>query len=115
MDKNNMAVGERITKLRKSRGYTREKLSELADVSVQFLAEIEKGRKNMTVTTLRKVSKALLVTTDYLVNGTEKAEDNTELLAMLDTLSPENRVQAEKLLAVFVETIHANQKAFASE
>ena len=43
MNELNIAVGARITELRKQRGYTREKLSELADVSVQFLADIEKG------------------------------------------------------------------------
>ena len=60
-------TGNRILKLRKDRGMTREKLAELADISVQFLADIEKGRKNMTVTTLRKLSSALLVSTDYIV------------------------------------------------
>ena len=43
MNELNIEVGARITELRKQRGYTREKLSELADVSVQFLADIEKG------------------------------------------------------------------------
>ena len=41
MNELNIEVGARITELRKQRGYTREKLSELADVSVQFLADIE--------------------------------------------------------------------------
>lgn len=52
----NIEVGARITELRKQRGYTREKLSELADVSVQFLADIEKGRKSMTVATLKRIA-----------------------------------------------------------
>ena len=72
MSDQNKEVGKRITELRLERGYTREKLSELADVSVQFLADIEKGRKSMTVATLRKISAALLVSTDYIVSGTEK-------------------------------------------
>lgn len=58
--------------IRKARGFTREQLAEKADISVQFLADIEKGRKNMTVTTLRKLSTALMVSADYIVNGTEK-------------------------------------------
>ena len=60
-------TGKRIFKLRKERGLTREHLAEMADISVQFLADIEKGRKNMTVTTLRKLSSALMVSTDYIV------------------------------------------------
>jgi len=105
MDSINIAVGKRITDLRTSRGYTRERLSELADVSVSFLAEIEKGRKNMTVTTLRKIAKALLTTTDYIVNGNESDTDFGEVLSMLNTLSDKNRKQAEKLLTVFVESV----------
>ena len=38
-------TGNRIFMLRKERGLTRERLAEMADISVQFLADIEKGRK----------------------------------------------------------------------
>ena len=62
--------------IRKERGYTREKLAELADISVQFLADIEKGKKNMTVTTLRKLAKTLTVTTDQIVNGISPFADD---------------------------------------
>ena len=108
MNSNNIAVGKRITELRASRGYTRERLSELADVSVQFLAEIEKGRKNMTVTTLRKVAKALITTTDFIVNGNDGVGDTHDVSVMLNTLSEKNKKQAEKMLTIFVETINMN-------
>lgn len=107
MDANSEFVGQRITDTRKSRGYSREKLAEKADISVQFLADIEKGRKSMTVNTLRRIAAALSVTTDYIVNGTETSETD-RVTAMLASLNTYHRTQAEKLLAVFVETI--NQK-----
>ena len=106
----NIAVGNRITELRKSRNYSREKLSELAEVSVQFLADIEKGRKNMTVTTLRKIASALCVTTDFIVNGNTQSDTVSEINAMLNTLSEANKLQAEKLLTVFIETINTQNK-----
>lgn len=59
MNEFNIEVGARITELRKGRGYTREKLSELADVSVQFLADIEKGRKSMTLPLLKELPPCL--------------------------------------------------------
>jgi len=74
MDENSEFVGQRITDTRKRRGYSRERLAEKADISVQFLADIEKGRKSMTVNTLRRIAAALSVTTDYIVNGTETSE-----------------------------------------
>ena len=107
MDANSEFVGTRITDTRKRRGYSREKLAEKADISVQFLADIEKGRKSMTVNTLRRLAAALSVTTDYIVNGTETSETD-RVAAMLASLDTYHRTQAEKLLAVFVETI--NQK-----
>ena len=105
MNELNIEVGKRITELRKQRGYTREKLSELADVSVQFLADIEKGRKSMTVATLKRISSALLVTTDYIVNGTTENSDNDGILSILSTLSAKNKKQAEKILTAFAEAV----------
>ena len=106
MNELNIEVGARITELRKQRGYTREKLSELADVSVQFLADIEKGRKSMTVATLKRISAALLVPTDYIVNGTAENGDNDGIISILNTLSHKNKKQAEKILTVFAEAVN---------
>ncbi len=105
MDITNLEVGERINALRKRRGYSREKLSELADISVQFLADIEKGRKSMTIPTLRRIAAALNVTTDFIVNGTEENTDNSHIITMLSSLSERQKAYAEKLLAVFAEAI----------
>ena len=104
----NIEVGKRIAGLRLDRGYTREKLSELADVSVQFLADIEKGRKSMTVATLRKISASLLVSTDYIVNGTE-SDENFAINSILNTLSPKNKKQAEKILTAFAEAVNSKE------
>lgn len=110
MDVSNMDVGRRISEARKSRSYSREKLSELADVSVQFLADIEKGRKSMTIPTLRRISAALNVTTDYIVNGYDPSTENVQINEMLSSLSQYDRIQAERLLAVFVETVNSRKE-----
>lgn len=110
MNSDNIEVGKRIHDTRKYRGYTREKLSELADVSVQFLADIEKGRKSMTVATLRKIAAALKVTTDYIVNGSEPFSENPGINTMISTLSPYYIKQVEKLITVFIETINGENK-----
>lgn len=106
MDIDNAVVGKRIFDTRKCRGYTREKMSELADVSVQFLADIEKGRKSMTVATLRRIAAALNVTADYIINGTEPFSENACINKILAALSPYQREQAEKLLLLFAETVN---------
>ncbi|MBD5129134.1 MAG: helix-turn-helix transcriptional regulator [Ruminococcaceae bacterium] len=105
MNENSELVGKRINDARKNLGCSREKLAEKADISVQFLADIEKGRKSMTVNTLRRLAAALNVTTDFIVNGTETTPTD-HISALLNSLTPYHRTQAEKLLAVFVETIN---------
>ena len=106
---NNVDVGKRINEIRKIRGYTREKLSELADISVQFVWYIEKGQKSMTIATLRRVAAALNVTTDYIVNGSEPFSENIQINTMLASLPPYYKSQAERLLAMFVETINGER------
>lgn len=110
MDDQMVNVGKRISDLRKSYGYTQEKLAEMAEISIQFLIQIEHGKKTMKVGTLRKLSAALSVSSDYIINGTGAYSENAEINGLLSTLSEDNREQAAKLLKVFVETIEKNLK-----
>ena len=63
----NREIGLRLRGCREQHALTRERLAEYADISVQFLADIETGRKGMTVQTLRKLALALHCSTDELV------------------------------------------------
>ncbi len=100
-------TGNRILNTRLSRGFTREKLAEKADISVQFLADIEKGKKSMTITTLRNISSALLVTTDYIVNGKENTslEIENEILEIFRIIPPDKRSNALELLKIFAKAV----------
>lgn len=109
MDNQMEEVGKRISDLRKSYGYTQEKLAEMADISIQFLVQIEHGKKTMKIGTLRRLSAALSVSSDYIINGSEAYSENAEINALLSKLSEENIEQATKLIKVFVETIEKNR------
>ena len=63
------SIGERIRGIRGLRGYTREELSEVAEISSKFLYEIETGRKGFSVLVLYNLCKALNVDSDYILNG----------------------------------------------
>lgn len=105
----NEKVGERIEKARRDRKLTREQLAEYADISVTFLSDIEKGRKSMTVKTLRNIAAALNVTTDYIVNGTEFYTENTMLNQMLCALTPKQRKYAEEILFLVIKAMNNNR------
>ena len=66
---NPVMMGERIKKQRKLKGYSREKLAEMADITPRFCYDLELGLKNMSVNTLCKISDSLHVPVDYILFG----------------------------------------------
>ena len=62
-------MGERIMERRKKLGLTQEELAEKAELTTQFVSYAELGKRAMRPENLRKVSKALGVSADYLLTG----------------------------------------------
>ena len=56
-------------------GYTRERFAEKLDVSVSYLAELERGRTGISVKMLIKVCDVLGLSADYILFGEERSED----------------------------------------
>jgi len=52
-------LGETIRKLRKTSGLSQERLAEAADMSTTYLGEIERGERNCSIDSLKKISKGL--------------------------------------------------------
>lgn len=102
-------IGIRVRLKREELKLSREKLAECVDVSPQFLAQIELGRRGMSSYTLYKICKALGTSADYLVQGKEEdkedACDLSVLLKMLSNLDREYIPYAEDLLVTFVLAI----------
>ena len=115
MDMSNAAIGGRIRQVREERGYTREKLAELADISADFLWEVEAGRKSMKVQNLGRIAKALCVSTDYLVYGTAPYKENGKLNSMISAMPEDIQKQAEKLLFVFADTFRIRNQSQTAE
>ena len=72
----------RIRKAREEQGYTREKFAEKLDVSVSYLAELERGRTGISVKMLIKVCNLLGLSADYVLFGTERTGDSLRLDAI---------------------------------
>ena len=65
----------RIRQARENMGYTREKFAEKLDVSVSYLAELERGRTGISVKMLIKVCNVLGLSADYVLFGEERNKD----------------------------------------
>lgn len=108
----NAEIGSRIRNMREYFHYTREYLADRACISVQFLADIETGRKSMTVKTLKSISLALNVSSDYLLFGSEDSsasENSTQLTNLFNGLSAVEQEYAEELLKVYIRALNAKK------
>ncbi len=65
----NINIGNRIKKQRQKLNLTRESFSEKIDISPQFLADIENGKKGMSIETLCKICSTFDISSDYLLFG----------------------------------------------
>ncbi len=54
-------VGKNIRKLRESKGYSQEELAEKAGLKRSYLGHIERGDRNVTLTSLNQIAGALKV------------------------------------------------------
>ena len=66
---------KRIRKAREDLGYTREKFAELLDVSVSYMAEVERGRTGISVKMLVKICNVLGLSADYVLFGEDRGDD----------------------------------------
>ncbi len=89
--------------LRNDRGYTREQLAELADISDKFLYEIETGKKGFSAITLMNLSKALEVSLDYIMTGTGSRKYDSEIAAAIEKFKPDTLEQVDRILKAAYE------------
>ena len=66
-----MNLGERLTKLRKSKGLSQEQLAEELDLTRQTISKWELGQSAPDIDYLIKLSNYFGVTTDYLIKGNQ--------------------------------------------
>lgn len=95
----------RIMKLRKEKGYSREQLAELANISPSFLYEIETSRKGLLVNSLVGLVEALEVSSDYLLYGTIQVQRENSIFEMIRKFSSTDQQRVEKLLKIVYELI----------
>lgn len=97
-------MGRRIRELRNEKGLTRERLAEKAEISTQFLADIESGNKGMSAATLYKLCKALNISSDYLLFG--NSENEPGIADTINSIPDEKKKFAQALLSVFAEALN---------
>ncbi|MBR6523852.1 MAG: helix-turn-helix transcriptional regulator [Clostridia bacterium] len=85
------SLGARIRKRRKQNRMTQEQLAEACDLSTAHIGHIERGTRAASIETLITISKALNISTDYLLLDIDLASDKrfTDLINSLNNISEE--------------------------
>ena len=91
-------IGDKVKKLRISKGFSQEELADLCGLDRTYITYIENAKKNITVVTLFKVTKALGITLSDFFDFTE-----TEI-------SKKNEKKGEKIVNLVVNNIYSNKE-----
>jgi transcriptional regulator with XRE-family HTH domain len=67
----NELVGNRISSLRNQKKLSQQKFANEADIERSYLTHVEKGRKNISLKTLKKITSALDVSFQEFFNSKE--------------------------------------------
>jgi transcriptional regulator with XRE-family HTH domain len=106
-DPEKVDIGRRFREAREKKGWTREQLAEVSDLSVPFLADLELGNTGVRLDRFQKLCKLLEVDADYVLFG-EAPSSLAAITAML-------RGRDEKTLRVAERTLRAMLEALDEE
>lgn len=105
----NANIGNRIRKSREYMGLSREKAAEEANISTQFLSDIESGRKSMTTSTLYNLCSTLGVSADYVLFGTTQTNESSQITNLIRAMSPKETAIAEDILKSLIRGFAINK------
>ncbi|MFS0555779.1 helix-turn-helix domain-containing protein [Brevibacillus reuszeri] len=102
-------LGNRIRFLRKVKGLSQEQLGELSGLHTNYIGQVERGEKNVTVESLEKIAKGLDVTLEELFRHIDPSPQADELQQLLDLLA-ERSTQDRELALQLVKSVFKWEK-----
>jgi transcriptional regulator with XRE-family HTH domain len=99
-------VGLRIKGLRRGRGYSQEKLAEIAGINPKYLSSIERGEENPTLDFLIRLSQSLKVEIHEMFNidyeGQPPQSLRKKLQALLGDIEDQDLIRAIRVIGTLV-------------
>ena len=96
-------IGQRVQSRRRQLRLTQDELAERANLSSQYVGCVESGIKGFREETLIKLSKALQVSSDYLLFGTANSEDHRRFDDLIRPLSGKELLGLEEMVKVYLK------------
>ena len=107
---NYRAIGERVTKFRKSAGLTQEKLAEAVGVGIQHISKVETGKSSLSLELLIGIANVLHTTpNDLLMDNVPAAKPHLlgEAESLLSDCSPSELFVMLRTLATMKDSMRA--------
>ncbi|WP_458124732.1 helix-turn-helix domain-containing protein [Paenibacillus sp. Z3-2] len=102
-------VGEKIRELRTEKELSQEKLGELAELNSNYIGQIERGEKSISVYTLKKVANGLSLSLEELFRKIDPAS-HTDAMEEIIALIQERPVHEHaKVLALLKAALDWNE------
>ena len=95
-----LQIGERIQSSREAAGLTQAQLAEAAEISTQFMSDVERGVSGPSIYTLICICRKLHVSSDYLLMGIESDKSMNEFEKRIKYLSDADQASITKGLKV---------------
>ncbi|AIQ38562.1 XRE family transcriptional regulator [Paenibacillus sp. FSL R5-0345] len=99
-------VGERIRRLRKDKGLSQEQLAELSGLHTNYVGQVERGEKNLTIETLQKVVVGLGVSLEEFfryLDPMKRKDTLGQIVEMLSERSAQDQVMALRVLQTVLD------------
>lgn len=100
----NISIGKNLQKLRRSHGYTQERLAELIDCSARYISDIEQDKSKPSYENLVKICNVYQIGLDDIFSEYLKITENKALkysLSGFETLAQNNKETIEHLIMYF--------------
>ena len=106
------AIGQRIRKVRKARGFSQEELAEKVGISTTHMSHIETGNTKLSLPVLVDITNALDVRTDDLLDRSQYTTGNAveEIAAMLESCSAQEAKVVVDIVKAVKQAIHVHLK-----
>lgn len=101
-------VGERIREIRISKGWTQEELGEKAHLQYSYIGGVERGSRNISLSTLEKIMDALEVSPNEMFqfkNITIEKKEKKEVIKILESLLMERKPEEVRMIHTVTKEI----------
>ena len=102
----NIQIGEQVRQAREQAKLTQEVLAERAEVSVQYVSDLERGVVGVPMTTFKKLCQLLGVTSDQLLFGNDTKDRGVILARACSTLKDEQFAILVDIVDSFVKAVN---------